>query len=41
MAISSTVLFSPMHAWRDRLSEQEMKEIVSYQRMLSSFSPTC
>jgi len=39
MAISQGVLFSPMHAWRDRLSEQDMKNIIGYLRMLSPFSP--
>ncbi len=39
MAISQGVLFSPMHAWRDRLSEQDMKDVIGYLRMLSPFSP--
>lgn len=39
MAISQGVLFSPMHAWRDRLSEQDMKDIIGYVRMLSPFTP--
>jgi len=39
LAISQGVLFSPMHAWRDRLSEQDMMDIIGYLRMLSPFSP--
>lgn len=39
MAISQGVLFSPMHAWRDRLSDQDMKDMIGYLRMLSPFSP--
>jgi mono/diheme cytochrome c family protein len=39
MSNSNGVLFSPMHAWRDRLSEQEMKDIIDYLRMLSPFNP--
>ncbi|MDP3090563.1 MAG: cytochrome c [Nitrospira sp.] len=38
-AISSGVLFSAMHGWRDRLSEREMMDIVGYVRMLSPFNP--
>jgi cytochrome c oxidase cbb3-type subunit 3 len=38
-AISSGVLFSPMHKWRDRLSEQEMMDIIAYLRLLSPFNP--
>lgn len=39
MAISQGVLFSPMHAWQDRLSKREMMDIFGYLRMLSPFSP--
>jgi len=39
MSVSQGVLFSPMHAWGDRLSEQDMKDIIGYIRMLSPFSP--
>ena len=39
MAISNGVLFSPMHGWRERLSEQDMMDIVGYLRLLSPFSP--
>ena len=39
MAISDGVLFSPMHAWRDRLSEQEIEDIISYLRLSSPFNP--
>jgi len=38
-SISQGVPSSPMHAWRDRLSQQEMKDIIGYVRMLSPFSP--
>ncbi|MBH0204003.1 MAG: cytochrome c [Nitrospira sp.] len=39
MAISNGVPISLMHAWRDRLSEQDMRDIIGYLRMLSPFSP--
>ncbi len=39
MAISQGVLFSPMHGWRDRLSEQEMLDVIGYLRLLSPFNP--
>jgi mono/diheme cytochrome c family protein len=39
MSISNGVLLSPVHAWRDRLSEQEMKDVIDYLRMLSPFNP--
>lgn len=38
MAISNGVLFSPMHAWRDRLSEENVRDLISYLRMLSPFN---
>jgi len=39
LAISQGMPSSPMHAWNDRLSQQEMKDIIGYVRMLSPFSP--
>lgn len=38
LAIKQGVLFSPMHGWADRLSEQEMREVLSYIRTLAPFN---
>lgn len=38
LAIKQGVLFSPMHGWSDRLSEQEMRDILSYIRTLAPFN---
>jgi mono/diheme cytochrome c family protein len=35
MRIEFGVIMSPMHAWRGRLTEQEMQEIVAYIRFLA------
>lgn len=39
LGISQGVLFSPMHGWRDRLSEQEMRDVLSYIRTFAPFLP--
>ncbi len=39
LAISHGVLFSPMHGWRDRLSERDMLDVLSYIRTLAPFLP--
>ncbi len=39
LGISQGVLFSPMHGWRDRLSEQEMLDVLSYLRTFAPFLP--
>jgi len=39
MSISHGVAYSPMHAWRGRLTDEEMRGLISYLRMLSSFGP--
>jgi mono/diheme cytochrome c family protein len=39
LSISHGVLFSPMHGWRDRLSEQDMLDVLSYIRSLAPFLP--
>lgn len=39
LSISQGVLFSPMHGWRDRLSEQEMRDVLSYIRSFAPFLP--
>jgi mono/diheme cytochrome c family protein len=39
LSISHGVLFSPMHGWRDRLSEQDMLDVLSYLRTLAPFHP--
>ena len=33
--IEHGVVFSPMHAWRGRLSDGEMQDVVAYVRLLS------
>lgn len=38
-AISRGVLFSPMHGWADRLSDQDMRDVLGYIRMLAPFNP--
>jgi cytochrome c oxidase cbb3-type subunit 3 len=35
VAISNGVLFSPMHSWRGRLSDQEMLDVIRYIRALA------
>lgn len=39
LSISQGVLFSPMHGWRDHLSEQEMRDVLSYIRSFAPFLP--
>jgi cytochrome c oxidase cbb3-type subunit 3 len=39
LAIKQGVLFSPMHGWADRLSDQEIWEVLSYIRSLAPFNP--
>ena len=39
LAIKQGVLFSPMHGWADRLSDQEIREVVNYIRSLAPFNP--
>jgi mono/diheme cytochrome c family protein len=39
LAIKQGVLFSPMHGWGDRLSEQEMLDVLRYIRTLAPFNP--
>ncbi len=39
LAIKQGVLFSPMHGWADRLSEQDMWDVLSYVRTLAPFYP--
>lgn len=39
LAIKRGVLFSPMHGWADRLSEQEIREVLYYIRSLAPFNP--
>lgn len=35
IAISNGVLFSPMHSWRGRLTDQEMADVIHYIRALA------
>ena len=39
LAIEQGVLFSPMHGWGDRLSDQELWDVLSYIRTLAPFNP--
>jgi mono/diheme cytochrome c family protein len=39
LAIKQGVLFSPMHGWADRLTEQEMLDVLNYLRSLAPFNP--
>ncbi len=39
LGISQGVLFSPMHGWRDRLSEQEMLDVLRHLRTFAPFLP--
>ena len=39
LAIKQGVLFSPMHGWEGRLSDQEMWDVLNYIRTLSPFNP--
>ncbi|OQW32712.1 MAG: hypothetical protein A4E19_04950 [Nitrospira sp. SG-bin1] len=39
LAIKQGVLFSPMHGWADRLSDQEIRDVVRYIRSLAPFNP--
>ena len=39
LAIKQGVLFSPMHGWQGRLSEQDMLDVLSYIRSLAPFNP--
>jgi len=38
LAIKQGVLFSPMHGWSDRLSEQQIRDVLSYIRTLAPFN---
>ena len=35
LTISHGALFTPMHGWRDRLSDQEMLDVLSYIRVMA------
>ena len=37
--ITYGVIFSPMHGWADRLSEQERWDVLGYIRQLAPFNP--
>lgn len=39
LSIKQGVLFSPMHGWADRLSDQEIWDVLSYIRSLAPFNP--
>jgi cytochrome c oxidase cbb3-type subunit 3 len=38
-AISYGIAFSPMHAWRGKVTDEELLELVRYIRELAPFSP--
>ena len=37
--ITYGVIFSPMHGWADRLTEQDRWDVLSYIRQLAPFNP--
>lgn len=37
--ISHGVMFTPMHGFRDLLNEQEMRDVLSYIRLMAPFKP--
>lgn len=37
--ISHGIIFSPMHAWRDRLADQDIVDVLSYIRTMAPFNP--
>lgn len=39
IAIKQGVLFSPMHGWADRLSDQEIRDVLRYIRSVAPFNP--
>jgi len=39
LAIKRGVLFSPMHGWADRLSDQEIRDVLRYIRSVAPFNP--
>ena len=39
LAIKQGVLFSPMHGWGDRLSDQDIWDVLSYIRTVAPFHP--
>lgn len=39
LAIKQGVLFSPMHGWADRLSDEEIWNVLSYIRNMAPFNP--
>ncbi|MDK2744509.1 MAG: cytochrome c [Nitrospira sp.] len=39
LSIKQGVLFSPMHGWADRLSDQEIRDVLNYIRSLAPFNP--
>jgi cytochrome c oxidase cbb3-type subunit 3 len=39
ITISNGVLFSPMHSWRGRLTDEEMLDVIEYVRALAPSSP--
>jgi cytochrome c oxidase cbb3-type subunit 3 len=39
VTISHGIVFSPMHEWRTRLKDDEMKDVLSYVRTIAPFLP--
>lgn len=39
ITISNGVLFSPMHSWRGRLTDEEMMDVIEYVRALAPSTP--
>jgi mono/diheme cytochrome c family protein len=39
LIVSHGIVYSPMHAWRGRLNEDEMWDVISYIRTMAPFNP--
>jgi len=38
IAITQGVMFSPMHGWRDRLTDDQIKDVLTYIRQMAPFN---
>lgn len=38
VAVTHGVLFSPMHGWRGRLTDEQIKDVLSYIRLMAPFN---
>lgn len=39
LAVKQGVLFSPMHGWADRLSDEQIRDVLTHIRSLAPFNP--